>query len=682
MPTLRPKRGHPGILRPTRRQVPVMTRQGRSRVKKPRVALGRQGRDRIVGQLTGKTNLRLCIQRRLGGIGDVLMTTPVVKALKTRYPEAELTYATDPQYYNGDLLRILEGNPYIDKLVDFRGVNQNDYHLFVDLTGICPPYETKSNPPVNRIDLFARHVGIRLDDPLPDYMITSEDRGWATTIIKKWFGEGSYKVVVIHTASVDRRRTWPVKNYIQMLHELTEERPELRFIVLDQNRQKEHWDTKNCVNASNYGIRQAASLIWAGDVFVGPDSGPLHLAGAMEKEIVAIFGSTDSTARINYYDGAISVDSDLPCSPCWYATCPQNLACMRQIPITQVKEAIIQKVDQKIPVAFSDTYRIKLVTDPSCSLEEHCMAKALQAGLSQSGINTVLNPTDITSKDLVIDILKTSAIDQPLHGKSPTALLNLCIPVISEDKLSRSAVQRLASNYDGLLCFGADAIKTVREAGVATIINSLSYPVVSQPRSKPKTDHLVSFVHQIIPENLTTLLQAINQYENKFKTQLFLTINTSDEHSIQTAHNVIGKHSRIKVRFINDISLYNSLWEDAAVFIDLNGFSQGWFATDAIARGLAVLAGDYSSLSPLPDSLLYKIPIVGAKPLLNTGDGKYLGHYYTHNVQDILDGLTTIFTLYHHDRREKMERLKYVLELANKKSFGRIVSILQRRIKL
>lgn len=1063
MPQLRPRKGHQGILRPTRRQVPVMTRQGRMRAQKPKQTLGGRGRDRVTSQLVGKTNLRLCIQRRLGGIGDVLMTTPVVKALKSRYPEAELTYATDPQYYHGDLFRILEGNPYIDKLVDFRTVNQASYHLFVDLTGICPPYERPGNPPINRIDLFARHVGIRLDDPLPDYVLTGEEKAWAQTILEKWFGNGNHKVVVIHTASVDQRRTWPIKNYVQMLHELTEQRAELRFVILDQNRQKENWAIKNCVNASSYGIRQVAALIWAADLFVGPDSGPLHIAGALEKEIVSIFGSTDPAARINYYDGAVAVESGMPCAPCflpgelisttnkiqivediavgdqlfgrhgelvqtgqlherffdgtcvelgvcgtnipirvtdnhefdiclrghkrkvhrkqlvdvnqlvskradeirkddylvmprpqysshshfapvcagtldgpvqftcdfyeflglylaeghlttnstgrgypyggsrfilgaheslianrlqdlsselfqyqpiktdrtnidnthwwsihsaglaellntichengttcrekriaywympdtvdkqvaclkgfalgdgyldfkgdlvlsttsvdlaaqlrdlvfaaggytgfykrvrntnykkdaviyriviptkilpsgdryndicraaeaipysvpthafslpdkiltpvrevkhfhytgsvynigidtpehvfnlangvnthncWYAGCPSNLQCMRDISVAEVSKAILQKIDKSLPVELSQEYRVKLVTDSSCTLEENCIANAMQIGLSTAGMNVVLNPPDHTKHDLVIDIVRASGITIPLQGKPPTARLNLCMPLMFENKLSRSATQRLSSTYDGLLCFGGAAIKTIREAGISSPINSIAYPVISRPRQQPKLNHLVSVVHQITAENLTMLVQAIELYEAQNNTQLELTINTSDEESIQLAHKILKSHPRITVRWVDNIKMYNSLWETAAIFIDVNGFSQGWFVADAITRGLAVLVGDYDTLSSLPDSLLYKVPCLAEKPLLSSDDGKYLGSYATHNPDDIVDGLTTLITLYNHDRREKQERLKYVLEMSHKKSFGRIASILHRKLK-
>jgi ADP-heptose:LPS heptosyltransferase len=51
---------------------------------------------------------------RLGAIGDVLMTTPTVRALKERYPDAELVYVTGK-----GLSPVLVGLPYLSEIIEF-----------------------------------------------------------------------------------------------------------------------------------------------------------------------------------------------------------------------------------------------------------------------------------------------------------------------------------------------------------------------------------------------------------------------------------------------------------------------------------------------------------------------------------------------------------------------------------
>ena len=87
-----------------------------------------------------------------------------------------------------------------------------------------------------------------------------------------------------------------------------------------------------------------AGLIWASDLFIGPDSGPMHIAGALKKKSVVVFGSIPPEARINYYPSHSSVRMDeLSCIGCWYKQCPYNKKCMREL-----KGARVGKVALKV----------------------------------------------------------------------------------------------------------------------------------------------------------------------------------------------------------------------------------------------------------------------------------------------------------------------------------------------
>ena len=142
----------------------------------------------------------VCIQRKLGGLGDILMTTPLLKAIKSQYPNCVLTYSTAP-----DLFRVLENNPYIDHLKDFRTVDPMAFDFFADVTSVCPPHERSGKPPINRIDLFAKRVGVDLKDPTPIYKPRVQEVEWANKwLTQTWGSRSNYKLVVVSVASEDR----------------------------------------------------------------------------------------------------------------------------------------------------------------------------------------------------------------------------------------------------------------------------------------------------------------------------------------------------------------------------------------------------------------------------------------------------------------------------------------------
>lgn len=662
----RKKRGA-GVLRPTRRQIPVITSKGITRAKKPRKPLAGPGKDAVTSRLANKENLKLCVQRKLGGIGDVLMTTPVVKALKLRYPDAEITYATDPHYYQGDLFDILQGNPYIDHLVNYRGINPQEYQLFVDITGICPPVETRSNPPINRIDLFARHVGIRLDDHLPDYIVTEEEKIWAKQWIQQKFGSAPHPIVLVHTASVDHKRTWPIEKYVKLLAQLAHERPEVRFIVLDHNKKRATWDLKNCIGIQNFGIRQTAALIWASDLFVGPDSGPLHIAGALEKEIVSIFGSTHPDARINYYDGAVAVTCGLPCEPCWYGPCSRNLQCMRDLTVAKVKTAVLDKLDSRVPEALRHDQRIRIQTDPLCSMEGKCVANNLKIALSRKGINVEFNPNSSYATDVVIDVLKTSSIVKPLTGKPATGALNLCFPMIDENTLGRPAVQRLASTYDGLICLNKSNQLTVGGAGIAAKTYVLPPILSSRPRKIPTTGRFISVVDSVVEENLANLSKAMVTIGEE------ITIYISNVNQF----NSLPPYSNVHLKLFSELSDYSNIWDGAAHYVELNGYATGWYLTDAMCRGLSVVAGDYNTIKWISDNMVYKVPVAQQHPIVDSKTSKHVGIYSTHTVKDITGALETVKALASTTTDERLKNSKLMIRSSDK-SLKRLMNVINK----
>jgi len=282
-------------------------------------------------------SIRACIFRSLGGLGDIMMATPIARSLKAKYPKSEVTYAVPIDYANGDLPALLENNPYIDEVIDYKLVRRNDYDLFVDITRTGLREEAPYSNAPNRIDLFAEAVGIPLiAGKEPIYILTEEEKRWGEEFVKKAKEGKEYKgLVSIHLGSRDPRRSWP-HSRIRDLVVLLKQAGYLTFLF-EWGARPDDWKFSQTVQVFNYRIRQAVSILEVTDILVCPDSLLLHIAGALRKRTISLFGSIPPASRINHYPYTKAVrSSSVRCLGCFYASCSSNHTCMSSITAEEV----------------------------------------------------------------------------------------------------------------------------------------------------------------------------------------------------------------------------------------------------------------------------------------------------------------------------------------------------------
>jgi len=544
------KKDQRGILRPTRKQVPA----NRPGVSRTATKVNRLDQVRSKGKpmsmlanLQQDDKVRICIQRKLGGIGDIIMTTPLAKAFKAQYAKCEFTYATTP----GVLSSVLEHNPYIDNIVDFRSVNPADYHLFADVTTAGLSYEKSVNPPKNRIDLFAEYVGIRLTDHKPTYCTTPKEQAWVKVILNKWFGaREKYKLIYLDVASVDQRRTWPIGHSSRLLSEITALRKDVRFIVNDFHKHLGRtWDYELCEDVSSYGVRQGAALIEQCDLFIGPDSGMLHIAGALERNIVATFGSTPAAARINHYQNAIAVESKLPCASCWYKQCNIKYQCMSGIEPFRVRDAALAKLDDAIAVVDNlDRFPIDVFTVTPSDHESETLADYLEAGFNNVGMSSCRNPSHISSDAVILEVIKTSLLKRTDYSMLPSGKMKVAYLLVEESQLSREAVNRITRGYNLLLTNSKEAMSVIAQSGVVQPVYCVGQPInKSLVLTQPDKIHMN--IGTIILDrqraNYDVLLEAVEQLDIDVQ----LSVLLPNEASVST-------------------KTYNAFWKNLNVFID------------------------------------------------------------------------------------------------------------------
>jgi ADP-heptose:LPS heptosyltransferase len=282
---------------------------------------------------------RVTCLRQLGGIGDMLMVTPVFRGLKEKYGRGcHVTVATSWDYQAGALPLILRNNPYVDEIVrvephefatvwmrknkwEFRNVpNANipfcviDTDLVIELSVVCAMTETREmgepgGVRTHRTDIWCQAANVEPTSKRPILNLTdfeiAEGRKWCQDNL----GEGKRIGVVLRAQSV--ARTWPyAKEFCLDLARCGYKPVSIDFC------ERAHDQVPACLGKN---IRQVAAVIANLDAVIAPDTGIMHLAGAVGTPVLGLFGSTNGDLRMREYAGHYTDPTKfVSCGPCWY----------------------------------------------------------------------------------------------------------------------------------------------------------------------------------------------------------------------------------------------------------------------------------------------------------------------------------------------------------------------------
>ncbi len=106
-----------------------------------------------------------------------------------------------------------------------------------------------------------------------------------------------------------------------------------------------HQGCKDLTGKTSLG--EAIDLMSQATVVVSNDSGLMHIAAALSRPLVALYGSTSPNFTPPLDDKAIVVQETLPCSPCFKRVCPlKHHECMQRLSVQKVIQAVSQLVTQ------------------------------------------------------------------------------------------------------------------------------------------------------------------------------------------------------------------------------------------------------------------------------------------------------------------------------------------------
>ncbi len=300
---------------------------------------------------------------RLDEIGDMVTSLPVFDALKRAFPDSALTAWVTPLTAS-----LVEGHPAIDRIVTAAPETAPRFDLVVDLRGsfATMAYALRHRPRF-RLDrgtvrfrnkfLLGRHphevvtnlqvvapatgpveapTGLRL--PMND-----ADRQAAVRFLKD---NGIGPFALFHPGARKVLRRWPGQRFAELGSRLREKRNlDIVFTGTEDELESIGSIRRGMPFTTHvfcgYGLKDLAALAARATVFVGNESGPMHVAAAAGVPVVALFGPGEPHVFAPYGERCTVIHHKLPCNPCGQVVCkhPEN-TCMNRITVREAEAAI------------------------------------------------------------------------------------------------------------------------------------------------------------------------------------------------------------------------------------------------------------------------------------------------------------------------------------------------------
>ncbi|MBC8317378.1 MAG: lipopolysaccharide heptosyltransferase II [Desulfobulbaceae bacterium] len=339
-----------------------------------------------------KLPLKKILIRSTNWIGDAIMTTPAVRTIKENFPDAEITMLALPW-----MTDVFSASPYVDKIFSYdrakkhhgikgmlrlsqelrecsfdaaillqnafeaafiaflagipvrAGYRRDGRSLFLN-HGITIRDETRKLHQVYYYQKMLEDLGLTCGSNDLFLQLPENEKEWAIEYKKK---KDSGLVIGINPgAAYGPAKCWPAERYGE-LAALLHKKTGAHFVVFGTEADTETGNIiaghdKDIIDnmAGKTTLARAMSLIDICDVFVTNDSGLMHVAAALQRPLVAIFGSTDAVATGPFSENALVLQKKMSCQPCLKKECSKgHFRCMLDISVEEVAEEVIRHID-------------------------------------------------------------------------------------------------------------------------------------------------------------------------------------------------------------------------------------------------------------------------------------------------------------------------------------------------
>jgi ADP-heptose:LPS heptosyltransferase len=337
---------------------------------------------------------------RLRLIGDVVFTTPAIRALRRRCPDARIAYVVEPE-----AAAVVRRNPHLDEVIVacsphvpgrlradlglIRRLRRERYDLAIDfhggprsslltwasgaperigyeVPGRSWMYTTRVPRPrvlrprhsvVTQWDLLLP-LGIGPPDQDTDPTEMPEDPEAAAAVERRLAASGvdaGAPIAVVHVSAGNPFRRWPADAFVDLVCRLAAADSRRRIVLTsgpsdaaaaaniaaEARARLAPPQRAAVVECAEFNLAELRSLIGRAALYIGGDSGPLHVAGTTGVPIVGLYGPTlpvrSQPYRGSSFISAAAEVNGLPCRPCDQRRCaPGDFRCLNRISAADV----------------------------------------------------------------------------------------------------------------------------------------------------------------------------------------------------------------------------------------------------------------------------------------------------------------------------------------------------------
>ena len=328
------------------------------------------------------SSIRKILVIRLDRIGDMVITTPIFRALKEKWPDAQITVLTNPVNKN-----IVINNPFIDyilvydrenkhkslnsRLIFFRSIRERKFDLVIDpyldyelktsfitrfvgnrfrlgfeFAGREIFYNIRYNPNVFPVSTEKKHmidydldlltyIGIETQKRQPEIFLSTDEKENAYKLLEEAGTNPESKIIGIHPGGHYESQRWPIKRFAAISDYLITNY-DVKVILFAGQAEKQllsefkGYAVKTPIFLENLSLREFMSTLSHCSLLLCNNSGPLHIATALNIPTVSTMGPTVPYHWWPYGKDHIVLRKDVDCSPCKNGICKTH-ECMELI---------------------------------------------------------------------------------------------------------------------------------------------------------------------------------------------------------------------------------------------------------------------------------------------------------------------------------------------------------------
>lgn len=317
-------------------------------------------------------------------IGDSLFMTPALSALRKGFPNSHISLVVNPW-----VREIFEGNPDFDEIITYdekgeektlkgkiRFIHSLRNRNF-DMGIIMQPRSYKAaffvylskiperigyshslrdllltrivkspKTPVHAVDMFLNIVLSLGGEPArtePYLARSPQADAWADRFLQERRVNRGELLIGINPGAFKQCKRWPEPRYAELSDMMVKEFGAKVIIFQGPGEDKIAVRITNLMRekaiVANTSIKELAALTRRCKLFVGNDTGPMHVAAASGTPVIALFGPADPQRSRPRGRDHIIIKKNLPCSPCSRIVC-KELNCMKAITVEEVVQAV------------------------------------------------------------------------------------------------------------------------------------------------------------------------------------------------------------------------------------------------------------------------------------------------------------------------------------------------------